>query len=296
MESFIPWIKSEVKKPFTSKAAPPTTETCDLSDSSCLPASGECGLSRIFGRIGRIVGGEDTSPGEFPYNALLGKTRQETGQNYPVTTWICGGALINRRYVVTAGQCHDTRPGKHISKVRLGEYQVTESKGSDCVNPSDQSTCLPEPQDFSIEADDITVHPQYKSTGSRTGPIFDIALIRLPRLVNLNSAVSVVCLPIDPIIAAAKLNVPDIREGLAGFSATAVGWGSTEADPYDRELVGDRERIDSTVQQKLAVPVLSTEACTRSFDSIVRGFSVKENQICAGGESGKDTCGVRKLI
>ena len=220
-------------EPSTPSPAPRPTGSCDLSDGSCLPASGACGLS---GGEQRIVGGEDTIPGEFPYTALLGKTRKEiyhgTGQSYDVNIWVCGGTLINRRYVVTAGHCQDTRPGKHISVVRLGEYQVTDSKQLDCVGPGD---CLPEPQDFSIQAEDITVHPQYENT--RTGAIFDIALIRLPRLVNLNSGVSVVCLPIDAAIAAAQLNVPDIREGLAGFYTTVVGWGYTEADPFDKELV-----------------------------------------------------------
>ena len=278
--------------PSTASPAPRPTGSCDLSDGSCLPASGECGLS---GGEQRIVGGEDTIPGEFPYTALLGNTRKEiypgTGQSYDVKIWFCGGTLINRRYVVTAGHCQDTRPGKHISVVRLGEYQVTDSKKLDCVGPGN---CLPEPQDFSIQAKDITVHPQYENT--RTGAIFDIALIRLPGLVNLNSGVSVVCLPINTAIAAAQLNVPDIREGLAGFYTTVVGWGHTEANTFDRELVGVSERVPSSMQQKLAVPVLTSEACTKSLGSIVRGFTLKENMICAGGESGKDSCSVRNYV
>ena len=118
--------------------------------------------------------------------------------------WICGGTLINRRYVVTAGHCRYNRQGQHISVVHLGEYQVTNNEQRDCVNPSN---CLPEPQDFPIQPADVTVHPNYKKI--RAGVIFDIALIRLPSLVDLNAGVSVVCLPIDPIIPAAQLNVPD---------------------------------------------------------------------------------------
>ena len=121
-----------------------------------------------------------------------------------------------------------------------------------------------------------------------TNTINDIALIRLPRQARKNLAVKVVCLPLQPDVAAEQLNVPDINEGLASYYPTAVGWGYTEADPYKQQHEGTKERVATKIQQKLAIPVLSTDQCRRKlFDFIPRS-----DQICAGGEEGKDTCGV----
>ena len=118
--------------------------------------------------------------------------------------------------------------------------------------------------------------------------INDIALIRLPRPASMNLAVRVVCLPLQPKVAAVQLNVPDIREGLVSFYPTVVGWGHTQGDPNDRTFSGTIQRVPSSIQQKLAVPVVSDETCSEKLF----GFISRPDQICAGGEIGKDSCGV----
>ena len=132
--------------------------------------------------------------------------------------------------------------------------------------------------------EDILIHPDFQkeSDGSFTN---DIALIRLPKPAKENLAVRVACLPINPTVAANDLKVPDIQEGLSSTVATVVGWGFTSTDPTTR-LSGNREKVGFSIQQKLAVPVLSRAECRR------RNVEPKTQQICAGGEVGKGFCTV----
>ena len=69
----------------------------------------------------------------------------------------------------------------------------------------------------------------------------DIALIRLPRPAVLNSAVHVVCLPLDAALAAAELGVEDLRAGLEGRYPQVVGWGHTH--PLALQWAGDKEEM-----------------------------------------------------
>lgn len=276
-------------------AAPQNTDlhsNCDPSRGSCLPQLGSCGKAGIREqrrREKRIFGGKDALPGEFPFTALLGRKgkRNVSGVAINVIQFSCGGTLINLRYVVTAASCHHpTMKRKQISLVRLGEYQVTDRNQPDCSG----TFCLPSPQDFDIKPDNVILHPDYgtERQSKIVNTINDIALIRLPRPASTNLAVRVVCLPLQPKVAAAQLNVPDIREGLVSYYPTVAGWGHTEGDPFDQTFSGTVQSVAYDIQQKLAVPVLSSEKCGEKLF----GFISRPDQICAGGEIGKDSCGV----
>ena len=264
------------------------SKSCDPSNGSCLPEVGTCGIA---GTEHRIVGGEDALPGEFPFTALLGrKTKRKIRKNLEVDQYIytCGGTLINLRYVVTAAHCHHpTDKGNQINLVRLGEYEVTDHRRPDCSgsgNPfgDGKPFCLADPQEFDIKPEDIIRHPDFEEE-SDGRVINDIALIRLPKLAEENQAVRLACLPIDATVAARELNIPDIREGLVSFRPTAVGWGKNLTE---EKLSGVREKVGSAIQQKLALPVLSKSECSRRY------LEPRADQICAGGEEGKEFCTV----
>ena len=99
-----------------------------------------------------------------------------------------------------------------------------------------------------------------------------------------DTAVRIACLPTNPTVAAKELNVPNIREGLVSYRPTVVGWGKdlTRKEGFE----GVQERVGSSIQQKLTLPVLSDEECGRRF------FEPRQDQICAGGEEGKEICTV----
>ena len=262
--------------------------SCSLELASCLPEVGRCG--KVEETSHRVVGGADAKPGEFPFTALLGRLipiQVRPTRKGPVVKgfeplWVCGGTLINKWFVLTAAHCQNSE--KPVSKVRLGEYQVTKSNSLDCL--VGDTYCLPPVQDFDITEDSFIIHPNYER--SRTQVHNDIALVRLPRPVELNQAVRLVCLPLDAAIAAKELNVANITQGLEGTYPQVVGWGYTDPIGFKSDLTV--ARVATSIQQRLAVPVLTDEECREKF------LLPTSKQICAGGELGKDSCKVRHSI
>jgi hypothetical protein len=59
-----------------------------------------CGSALTFGFI---VGGHDAKKGAYPFIAALGYKNIKNNDNDLPIIYACGGSLINRRYVVTAG-------------------------------------------------------------------------------------------------------------------------------------------------------------------------------------------------
>jgi len=245
-----------------------------------LPGEGECGRP---GRPGFIVGGEATRPGEFPFTALLGYTHEvektwveskRAWLSWNETRFKCGGTLINHWYVLTAAHCIS----KSMVSVRLGEWEVLQDP--DCEG----DICLEKVQDFDIAS--ITKHESYERGYKNV--LYDVALIKLSRPAVLNQAVQIVCLPDNPAAAARELGLRNLRSDLVGKRLTVVGWGYTEFDAFSTEEQGDFKtaNVASSSQQKLEIPVLSSSQCTKKFGK----FVPEDNQICAGGELGKDSC------
>ncbi|RWS30337.1 serine protease 27-like protein, partial [Leptotrombidium deliense] len=75
----------------------------------------ECGKTYI--RNSKIVGGENAKYGEVPWQAAIVK-RQYFNQKIS-----CGGALINRKWVVTAAHCVYRTPATNL-RLRLGDYNL----------------------------------------------------------------------------------------------------------------------------------------------------------------------------
>ena len=269
----------------------PSTNSCEEEVSSCwLPKMGECGLSPN-GTLSRVFGGEATTPGQFPFTALLGypDRRKIQGREDKQTVYKCGGTLINHWYVVTAAHCQGKSTDSQISTVRLGEWEV--GHDPDCINSEDTTNnCLNAPQDFLIRAEQVTIHEDYGRT-SAGNIVNDIALVKLDKPAVLNIGVQIVCLPLDKEEAARELNMSDLAGGLTGRFLTVVGWGYTEYDPWSSLEQGDfkNSNVASSVQQMLGVPVLSVDECKEKWGGYLE---VEETQICAGGEKGKDSCKV----
>ena len=108
---------------------------CELEDPdspSYLPSleSQECGLDGASTAF--VLGGEDTSIGEFPFLGRLG--RKEGGN----IKWRCGGSIINKWFLLSAAHC-----GPNVDYVRLGEWNVTESDTEriDCETVRGVETC-----------------------------------------------------------------------------------------------------------------------------------------------------------
>ena len=138
----------------------------------------------------RIVGGEIVNPpNAYPWTAQIGYHRPPP--NARVFTVWCGGALIDRSWVLSAAHCFDDTVGSRYV-LTLGEHTLNQADGTEQI----------------IQVQEIIVHPDYNPSTSDN----DIALLRLANPATLNTHVNTIELG----------DLPNI-----GTPLTVVGWGAT---------------------------------------------------------------------
>ncbi|XP_053679073.1 CLIP domain-containing serine protease B4-like [Anopheles nili] len=207
----------------------------------------------------RIVGGQRAGIDQYPWMAALQYINHRKGTK----RFSCGGALLNRRFVLSAAHCFVRLPaGVELYKVRLGEWD-TESE-RDCEDEEDELSCAAAVQDFGY--DRLIIHEHY--TGTHTDRANDIALIKLDGLVEYNPFVKPICLP-EP-------NTPN-KEKLYFGNMWAAGWGRTET------ASGSRFKMFVALNQ------FDLQACNATYMNRAK-IPLTESQFCAMGAPGKDTC------
>ncbi|XP_037939599.1 venom protease-like isoform X2 [Teleopsis dalmanni] len=138
----------------------------------------------------KIVGGEVSKKGAWPWIALLGYNDELSSSPFK-----CGGTLITARHVITAAHCIRS----DLSFVRLGEHDLS--------------------TDTETKHVDIPIVKQVVNTdyNKRNGHS-DIALLYLERNVEFNDFISPICLP----------NTPELRQkSYVSSTPFVAGWGKT---------------------------------------------------------------------
>uniref|UniRef100_T1HAB6 Peptidase S1 domain-containing protein n=1 Tax=Rhodnius prolixus TaxID=13249 RepID=T1HAB6_RHOPR len=132
-----------------------------------------CGLSvKSQAAQRRIVGGDEAGFGSFPWQVSPWRAYIRIGSSR------CGGSLVNRYHVVTAGHCVARANARQV-QVTLGDYVINSA-----VEP------LPA---YTYGVRQISVHPYFKFTPQADR--FDVAVLRLDRPVQYMPHIAPICLP-----------------------------------------------------------------------------------------------------
>lgn len=217
-----------------------------------IPGSGECGIHSSD----KIIGGTKIAIDEHPWMVLLEYS------DHRQSFFGCGGALINNRYILTAAHCIRSTP--KLKSVRLGEWNTMTTR--DC---NSYGECADPVQDIPIEQ--TIVHQDYHASDKNTHN--DIALIRLARPVKYSYFIKAICLPTDTQLR----GFTDV-----GKKFTVAGWGRTEYGVW------------SDVKLKLDVNGVDRSQCNQVYGhqrSVQMQRKIISEQICAGGEEDRDSCG-----
>ncbi|KAM6073099.1 coagulation factor XI-like isoform 1-T1 [Theristicus caerulescens] len=116
----------------------------------------------------RIVGGTDSSPGEWPWQVSLHVKLSRQRH-------LCGGSIISKQWILTAAHCVMSLENPKIWRVYAGILKQSE---------------INEDTPF-FKVEEIIVHPQYKY--AQTG--YDIALMKLDKPMNFTDLQLPICLP-----------------------------------------------------------------------------------------------------
>ncbi|OCT59097.1 hypothetical protein XELAEV_18001585mg [Xenopus laevis] len=128
----------------------------------------DCGIPQ---RTGRIVGGKDAQPSNWPWQVSLWAKGQH----------ICGGTLINDKWAVTAAHCfiENSLTAESVT-IYLGSYKLREK----------------DPQEVSVRVTKVINYPKYQ----RPTDSGDISLMELSRRVNFTKYIWPICLPAAGVI------------------------------------------------------------------------------------------------
>jgi secreted trypsin-like serine protease len=206
-----------------------------------------------------IVGGQDASPGEYPYVAhiLIDRAFQ------------CTGTLVTPTHVVTAAHCASLAPGG-VANVPIGQPgQLIEVSLGAHRTPSGSLTGGYQSEGEKHVAKSVSVAPGWAGLGSVSS---DVAVVELPTP-SANAPVR--------IASAAERSL-----WTAGTMATIAGYGVTEED-------GDQPEFLQEAQVPITADAVTAEAypyLVEGVDPLFGGFESR-TQVGAGfPEGGVDTC------
>ncbi|KAL3876033.1 hypothetical protein ACJMK2_033920 [Sinanodonta woodiana] len=235
---------------------------CDVSkrEDMDLSSCGKTTSPRAKKRRKRVVGGDATNPGQWPWLVSLHYLKRHYFTQNSGLKHLCGGTLIKPQWVLTAAHCFDDVVSKGLANktnwlVVLGEHNQANKDGTEQV----------------LEIDSIIKHELFNINVSE--PILnDIALLKLHQPAILSDYVNVICL--EP-----SLTFPP------GTFCNTAGWGMTETNGVGVEI-----------PYHVQVPIMDSPECARRYaalpDSHVakQSVSIVDSVLCASAVNGKDSC------
>lgn len=202
----------------------------------------------------RIVGGQEATPGEWPWQAALVKKGQD-----PYNGQFCGGSIIHRSWVLTAAHCIKNSAAPALT---INDLDVI-------VGIHDLGT--PDPNFVRVALSEIILHPGWNYDTNDN----DIALLKLASPVPARAG-SGQTLPI-----AFANTAPGNIGNLAGTLATVTGWGNRSSNGIDYPY-----RL-----HEVQVPIISNNECRGSYPGLTdnmlcAGYPQGGKDSCQGDSGG----------
>ncbi|XP_055376761.1 vitamin K-dependent protein C-like [Condylostylus longicornis] len=206
-----------------------------------------CGQRKKFHKT-LIQNGYDVQPGEYPWHAAIFLRKESDSPN---TDYICGGSLVSKSTVITAGHCVHENYHIIISQrflVKLGLH----------------NRLLASSNTQELRVYEILVPPIFDVKSSKN----DIALLKLSNYVQFNDYIKPVCLWPAKYI---ELN------SIVGKTGMVIGWGLDEKSQL------------SNILKAAKMPVISQINCLESNRAFF-GEHLSVNNYCAGYRNGTSVC------
>ncbi|XP_054166674.1 trypsin-1-like [Oppia nitens] len=195
-------------------------------------------------REGRVIGGEDASIDDFPWQVSLQKFSINGIVPIPHYRHLCGASIINHDWLLTAAHCVDGLVNQ-ILPMQLRAVIGTDLWRNALIQPSIQVLSISK----------IVVHENWDENVGKN----DIALLRTSRPIIFSDRVNSICIPDS------DLNVTD--------NVLVTGWGMTS----DRSLLANflPNRL-----KKLEIPIVDMSRCRKIYN--FQSYQITDNMLCAG--------------
>ncbi|CAF0786128.1 unnamed protein product [Brachionus calyciflorus] len=238
----------------SSTSATATSSETTTPESTLKNINKDCGIPSVDPnlQLTRIIRGYAAVRDSWPWTVSIGYSGPRTSLPHA-----CGGALVNKRFIVTATHCVQSSSifslvGDPIASHTL--FGSLEKMMRVYVGVNTRSTDITAENTYRVEA--VLEHPNFDQNTFKN----DLAIIKLDRDVTTSDALNFICVPSETITD-------------PGTDLYAVGWGFTENNFY---------RASDTLNQ-VKIQVQTTSTCGLAYLPVL--------QFCAGNPSlGKDTC------
>lgn len=213
-------------------------------------AGSQCGIKPLS-PPSRIVGGVNAVEGEWPWQVSLRQT-------YASGFHICGGTILNERWIMTAAHCVQEIFGFQVPlTVRLGEHDFNKQDGTE----------------INVLISKAIRNPTYNSNDISN----DVALLKLQEPLDLDGVHS----HLTPIC----LGQPE--DDVVDQLCIATGWGATKY-----------QGASPTILQKVGVPVWEQNKCVEAYKDvnpvrpgmICAGYDEGGKSVCQGDSGGPLQC------